>query len=136
MKVFSIVESPIIGDPLAPLRMQASETAPSMDWRDILHYHITKNISPASYAQHEHTFQGFAPDAFDPKPGDLTNLARELSAIHDQNEDNTSVLSDDFLSGMTAEVESIMGNMPEGTQVFYVNSPEELADLLDKFNFG
>ena len=106
MKVFSIVESPIIGDPLAPLRMQAGEAAPSMDLRNLLHYHITKNIT------------------------------QDLGTVHDQNEDHTSTLSDDFLADMTNEVESIMGNLPEGTQVYYVNSPEELADLLDKFNIG
>ena len=108
MKVFSIVESPIPGDPLAPLRMQ--ETAvPKADWRDLLHYHLQQNILPVEPAS---------------------------AQFHDDNEDRMAGLSDGFLADMKSEVDSIFSNMPAGTQVYYVNSPEELADLLDKFNLG
>lgn len=34
---YEIVESPILGDPLAPLRMQDQD--PTADWRALLHYH-------------------------------------------------------------------------------------------------
>lgn len=51
---YEIVESPILGDPLAPLRMQATQPSPTANWRDLLHYHIMRNIHD-HYEDQEHS---------------------------------------------------------------------------------
>lgn len=112
---FEIVESPIPGDPLAPLRMQAEGQSPTTDWRDLLHYHLMQTINPSTptYQREfleESNFQGFPAGAFDVQPGDLTRLAQELGAIHDSNEDRVHVLSEDFLEDMASEIKSIFGD--------------------------
>lgn len=110
---FEIVESPIPGDPLAPLRMQAGD--PAADWRNLLHYHIMKNIGAGEPSwrrelREESNFQGFPAGVFDVQPGDLTRLAQELGAIHDHNEDRVHDLPKDFLEDMEREIKSIFGD--------------------------
>lgn len=89
--VFEIVESPVIGDPLAPLRMQEGPSMvapPTHDWRELLQYHIMKNIEnsePHSFARQQPAeqvdFHSLAEDAFDPSTGDLARLVRELQGM-------------------------------------------------------
>jgi hypothetical protein len=114
---YEIVESPVAGDPLFLLREQEARRAeaPQRDWRELLHYHVMKNINAGEPSRkrefrEESNFQGFAPDAFDPRPGDLTRLAQELGAVHDDNEDRMSGLSDNFLGDLEREIKSIFGD--------------------------
>ncbi len=106
---FEIVESPVLGDPLAALREQ------KLDWRTLLHSHIHDSIQTPSWHRElmeESSFQGFAPDAFDLQPGDIMRFAMEMAAIHDNNEDRSGSMPADLLAAMQKEIQGIFdGNI-------------------------